>query len=277
MAQLSGAQVTQLQTALLDAFDQAELTQMVKVELGEDLESIAGNGPLATIVFALIQWAERHARLGDLVRGAHTQRPRNGALAALAAELPGAGDQPTLPPATGQPASSSDGKVAAAGAHAAIDTGGGTYVGGNVNTGGGDFVAGDKIVHGDSLRGDKITVGAVSGTGVAIGRGARASVQQGVSGDELAKALAPMIDAVQRSATGAAMQAAALHAIEELKQELAKGTRAEDTRVASIVDDLARMVPGAIAAVVSAFATPLVGGLAGPVTQFVLSRLKRGA
>jgi len=301
MAQLSSAQVTLLQTALLDAFDQAELTQMVKVELGENLESIAGSGVLSTIIFALIQWAERHARVGDLVRGALIQRPGNRALAALANELAGAAD--AVPPKQSAtkpaplPGGISIGKIEAVnvgenqvidqrgatfGGHTAIDTGGGTYIGGHVNTGGGDFVGRDKVVHGDSVQGDKVTgdkisVGNVSGSGVAIGRGASASVQQGVSGDELAKALAPMVDAVQRSAADAATQAAALREIEELSQELAKGKGANDSRVAGIVDDLARMVPGAVAVVVGAFGTPLLGGIAGPVTQFVLDRLKRGA
>ena len=63
--------------------------------------------------------------------------------------------------------------------------------------------------------------------------------------------------------------------IEALKQELAKGKDADDARVAGILDGLANLVPGAVAAVVSAFGTPLLAGLAGPVTQFVLGQLKR--
>lgn len=39
----------------------------------------------------------------------------------------------------------------------AINTRGAAYIGGNVSTGGGDFVGRDKVVHGDEVRGDKIT------------------------------------------------------------------------------------------------------------------------
>ena len=300
MAQLSGSQVTQLQAALLDAFDQAELTQMVTVELDENLESIAGSGAQSTVVFNLIQWAERHERVGDLVRGAQTQRPGNRALAALAGELPGAAAASTPRQAAGKPAPAlggiSIGKIEAVnvgetqlidqrgatfaiGGRTEIDTGGGAYIGGHVNTGGGDFVGRDKVVHGDAVHGDKvggdkITTGDISGTGVAIGRGASASVQQGISADDLATALAPVVDAIRQNAD-TATQAAALQEVEALEQELAKGQKANDTRVAGILDGLASLVPGAVAAVVSAFGTPLLGGLAGPVTQFVLGQLKR--
>lgn len=67
-----------------------------------------------------------------------------------------------------------------------VNTGGGTYIRGNVNTGG-DFVGRDKtvrgdVVHGDKIggdkvTGDKITVGNISGnSGIAIGRGGQAHV-----------------------------------------------------------------------------------------------------
>ncbi len=127
-----------------------------------------------------------------------------------------------------------------------INTGGGAYIGGGVNTGGGNFVGRDQ------------------------------TVQQGLGGAELAVALAPLIDAIQRAAPNPETQAAAMREMEELKQELAKGKGADDQRVAGILDDLAKLVPGAVAAVVSAFGTPLLGGIAGPVTQFVLNQLKRG-
>ena len=60
-----------------------------------------------------------------------------------------------------------------------VDTDGAAYVRGNVTTGG-DFVGRDKTVHGD-----QINMGNVSGAGIAIGRGAHASVTQGVSPSEL--------------------------------------------------------------------------------------------
>lgn len=66
-----------------------------------------------------------------------------------------------------------------------VNTGGGSYLEGGVNTGGGDFVGGSKNVHGDEVRGDKISVGNISGSqGVAIGRNATATVTgSSISGD----------------------------------------------------------------------------------------------
>ena len=59
-----------------------------------------------------------------------------------------------------------------------------------------------------------------------------------------------------------------------LKQEAAKGKGAEDDVVAKLVDGLVGLVPGAASAVVGAFATPILGGIAGPVTKFVLDKLQ---
>ncbi len=44
-----------------------------------------------------------------------------------------------------------------------INTGGGAYIGGNVNTGSGDFIGRDKIVHGDEVKGDKVMGDKVQG------------------------------------------------------------------------------------------------------------------
>jgi hypothetical protein len=128
----------------------------------------------------------------------------------------------------------------------AIDTGGGVYVGGSVQTGGGDFVGRDKI-----------------------------TVQQGIGGDELTRALAPVLQAVQQAHGDDATRAAAQQALAELQQELAAGKNADDSRIAGILDGLANLVPTAISTVVSAFGTPLLAGIAGPVTQFVLAQLRR--
>ncbi|MFM7581353.1 MAG: hypothetical protein ACKO9F_01340 [Caldilinea sp.] len=154
-----------------------------------------------------------------------------------------------------------------------IDTGGGAVVGGSVYTGGGHFVGRDMTVQGDKVGGDKVGVGDVSGTGVAIGSGA--SVQIGPSADKVAQALAPVLTALQQSTVDVATQAAAMQEIEKLKAELAKGKDADDSRIAGILDGLANLVPGAVAAIVSTFGTPLLVGIAGPVTQFVLNQFKR--
>ena len=62
--------------------------------------------------------------------------------------------------------------------------------------------------------------------------------------------------------------------VEELEAEVAKGKRADDSKMGRIVDGLVAMVPGAFGAVVSLFSTPILGGIAGPVTKYVLDKLK---
>ena len=44
--------------------------------------------------------------------------------------------------------------------------------------------------------------------------------------------------------------------------------------MAKLVDGIVGLVPGAVSAVVGAFATPILGGIAGPVTQYVLDKMK---
>ena len=123
-----------------------------------------------------------------------------------------------------------------------IDTGGGAYIGRRVDTGGGDFVGRDKITHGVSAR-------------------------------ELESLFAPLLGAVAQHAPPE-KQAAAVQQVQELKAEVAKGKQADDGKLRTIVDGLIAMVPGALGAVVSMFATPILGGIAGPVTKSLLEKLK---
>jgi hypothetical protein len=61
---------------------------------------------------------------------------------------------------------------------------------------------------------------------------------------------------------------------EELKKEVAKGKEANDGVMAKIVDGLVALVPGAVGAVVGMFATPILGGLAGEATKYVLDKIQ---
>ena len=171
-----------------------------------------------------------------------------------------------------------DGNVVGQGSSSqVIKTGGGAYVGGNVQTGGGDFVGRDSVVHGDQVHGDKvggdkITVGNVTGTGIAIGHGAQANVQQGLSGVDLEKVFAPLLVAI--STASPETRAEARQKAEELESEVAKGDKADDSRMAKLIDGLVQLVPGAVGAVASIFATPILGGLAGNATKFVLDKIQ---
>ena len=118
---------------------------------------------------------------------------------------------------------------------------GGVNISGVVGSVGGDIVGGDK------------TIGVHSAAA-------------------LDGALRPLIEAV--GAAPAEVRAEAEAKLAALKQEAAKGKDANDSVIAKLVDGLVGLVPGATSAVVSAFATPILGTIAGPVTSFVLDKLR---
>ncbi len=120
--------------------------------------------------------------------------------------------------------------------------------------------------------GDNIHVGNVSGTGIAIGRQAHATVTSGISLSEIESLFAEITTAIQNSP--AAQREAAEQTVKELKAEVTKGAKSDDSKLAKLIDKLVDLVPGAVSAVVSTFATPILGGITGPVTKFVLDKLK---
>jgi hypothetical protein len=122
-----------------------------------------------------------------------------------------------------------------------VDTGGGAYIRGNVNAGG-DFIGRDKIT-------------------------------QGVSPRDLESLFAPLLAAVAHEAP-ADKKASAVEQVQALKAEAAKGKQADDSKMAKLVEGLVGLVPKAVGAVVSAFGSPILGGIAGPVTKYVLDKLK---
>lgn len=145
----------------------------------------------------------------------------------------------------------------------------------SVNTGSGDYVGRDQniggdVVKGDQVGGDKIDVGDISGGTVGIGRGAQVTSVQGLSGAEIAALFAPLTQAIQQAP--AEKRAEAMKLEQELQDEVAKGEEADDGRMAKLLDGLLSLVPGAVGAAVSVFATPVLGALAGPVTKWVLEK-----
>ncbi|MER3494549.1 MAG: hypothetical protein C4323_21200 [Mastigocladus sp. ERB_26_2] len=77
-----------LQEALINAFPtKAFLEQMLSFELDKNLEAVAGEGNLETVVFNLIKRAESEGWVGKLVRAARKQNPGNLLLQAIAREL----------------------------------------------------------------------------------------------------------------------------------------------------------------------------------------------
>ena len=118
---------------------------------------------------------------------------------------------------------------------------GGVNIGGTVGSVGGDIVGRDKIV------------------GIP-------------SAAALDDALRPLVEAIGAAPADVRVQAEAR--LVDMKREAAKGKDANDSVIARLVDGLVGLVPGAASAVVSAFATPLLAGIAGPVTSFVLDKLR---
>ncbi|MEZ4712870.1 MAG: TIR domain-containing protein [Caldilineaceae bacterium] len=86
---LTGPQIQQLHTALLDAFrTRSALEQMVRFALNENLSANAADlSDLRASVFDLINWAEAHGRLRELVDGARQQNPGNDPLRQCATNL----------------------------------------------------------------------------------------------------------------------------------------------------------------------------------------------
>lgn len=81
----------------------------------------------------------------------------------------------------------------------------------------------------------------------------------------------PVADAIRTVPPERQTEAAAR--LKDLKEEAAKGDKAEDTTIAKLVKALVGLVPSAVSAIASAFGTPILSGVAGPVTKFVLSEL----
>jgi hypothetical protein len=111
------------------------------------------------------------------------------------------------------------------------------------------------------------TVGSVAGDIVG-----RDKIVGAPSAAALDGALKPLLEAI--SAAPAEKRSEAEAKLAALKEEAAKGKNANDSVMAKLVDGLVGLVPAAASAVVSAFATPILGGIAGPVTGFVLDKLR---
>ncbi|MBL6082323.1 hypothetical protein JMJ56_30580 [Belnapia sp. T18] len=118
---------------------------------------------------------------------------------------------------------------------------GGINISGSIGSVGGDMVGGNKVV----------------------GTPSTAALEE---------ALRPVIEVIRAASSAAQPEAEAKAAA--LKQEAAKGKGADDRVIAKLVDGLVGLVPGAASAVVSAFGTPILSGITGPVTGFVLDKLR---
>ena len=73
---LNDSHFKQLRDALLSAFPTEDtLKQMVRFELDENLDEIAGGQNLSEKVFNLIEWAKAQGRTEELINGARNNNP----------------------------------------------------------------------------------------------------------------------------------------------------------------------------------------------------------
>lgn len=137
-----------------------------------------------------------------------------------------------------------------------LNTNGGHVVGGSITFGGqrgGILNSGTMNAGGDIVGGDR-TVTTMSKTEIAF---------------------QPIANIVRETAP--AMRPAAEATLASLKQEVEKGEKGvkpDDTVIAGLLKGLAGLVPSALSAIVSAFGTPILSVVAGPVTKFVLEELQ---
>jgi len=116
-----------------------------------------------------------------------------------------------------------------------------------------------------NISGGNVTVG-----GDIVGRDKIVGTE--ISTAQLEQIFWPLTDAV-RSAPPAVQQEAA-QKVEELKKEAAKGKTATDGVMATLIEGIVGLVPKAVSAVAGAFGTPLLAGIAGPATQYVLDKIQ---
>jgi hypothetical protein len=136
-------------------------------------------------------------------------------------------------------------------------------------------IAGGNIINmGETHFGDRINVGNITGShGIAIGQGTQVEIHSGLSLEEIKILLAPVQIAIQQAPEEKQVQAQ--QQLNELEQEVAKGQQAQDSRIANLLNGIANLVPGSVSALVTSFTSPLLGSLAGPVTQFVIDLLRK--
>jgi hypothetical protein len=127
----------------------------------------------------------------------------------------------------------------------------------------------DKSTSGQS-GGVNISGGSVTVGGDVVGRDKIVGTQ--ISQVQLDQAFRPLEEAVRVAAPE--KQAEALQKVKELKAEAAKGKGADDGVVAKLVKGLVGLIPSAVSAVVGAFATPILGGIVGPATKYVLDEIQ---
>jgi len=141
-----------------------------------------------------------------------------------------------------------------------IDTGGGGYVGGDLQVGS-DYIGRDQAIGGDRISGDQISVGDIVGSaGIAIGRGAQATVTQGVSSEALARLFGTIYQTIEARPEDPDIDKQELvETVQKIEKESAKGEEANPNRVERWLKFLADMAPDILEVTAATLANPITG------------------
>ncbi len=149
-----------------------------------------------------------------------------------------------------------------------VDTGGGTYIGGDVDTGGGDFVGRDKVVRAEGP-GSVAIGGNVSGSNIVTGSG-------NVVASRVEATFSSIYQQIDQHPQLAAEDKADLKAeTREVESELKKGDQADESFLARRLRNIRRMAPDILDVILAAMANPAAGF--GMVAKKVAEQMKAGA
>ena len=76
MSRLTGPQKRELLDAVLAAFDESGLTQLLAFDLNVRFAVVVGGGPLEQRVFELTEWLDAQGRIGEFLAAIAKARPR---------------------------------------------------------------------------------------------------------------------------------------------------------------------------------------------------------
>jgi phage-related protein len=116
-------------------------------------------------------------------------------------------------------------------------------------------------VPGDQVGGDKISVGKISGSqGVAIGRGARATVQSGIGSKELSELFSAIYQKIEtRSPDPEVEKEEITDQVKRIESEVARGEKAQPVKVERWLRNLAAMAPDIVDVTLATLTSPFAG------------------
>lgn len=141
---------------------------------------------------------------------------------------------------------------------------------------GGDVVQGDKVTT-TTHTGDNISVGDITGSsGIAIGRGAQATVTTGAGAAELAKVFADIYKKIEaRPADPNVDKEEVKQDVRRIEQEVAKGEEANASKVERWLKGLADMAPDIFEVTAAALTSPVAA--VSTVIRKVVAKVKSSA